>query len=175
MPMLSIISKPFLNILYTFLFFLYFHFHSIWFAGPNSSYLWVVNVVIRNYLLKFDIGRQSGREKSQLNLWWRKVLLTQHFGIKSKSRHCVLRKDISECFWQPVQPLMMPVRPGRLSTQPEDSCLSSCQLENNEGVSLLLLMLLWISPAKYSFICPLPDWLVLARLVFIQYWRLHHL
>lgn len=64
---------------------------------------------------------------------------------------------------------MMPVRPDRLSSQPEDAYLSSCQLGNNEGVSSLLLMLLWISPAKYTFVCPLPDWLVSAQLVFIQH------
>ncbi|KAI4812229.1 hypothetical protein KUCAC02_023634, partial [Chaenocephalus aceratus] len=34
-----------------------------------------------------------------------------------------------------VKPLMMPVRPSRLSAQPEDLCSSSCQIQNNEGAT----------------------------------------
>lgn len=69
--------------------FLYFLCHwSFWFATPDSSYLWVVNdCPMWSCLLKCDGGRQSGRESHSLgSCGRRKVLLTQHSGVKSKSR-----------------------------------------------------------------------------------------
>lgn len=105
----------------------------------------------------------SGKRLSEIILfvevWFKQTVLEERYcllntlALNQRVEICGLYRDTTKYFWQPVQPLMMPVRPRRLFSQPEDrSSLSCCQLQNNEWVSSLLLMVLWIS---LGFICPL--------------------
>jgi len=90
------------------------------------------------------------RKPLLMKLWGKKCITFSTLALNQRAEICLLWRDTSEGFWQPVQPLMMPVRPSRLSSQPEDSCLSSFHLKDNERLSSLLLMFFWIAQSIVS-------------------------